>query len=69
MEVSSHRPTLTQTPNLVATSAGFMGSMVSLHNMRFLSGDNSSTGRSGGGSQGAAISEAQKRQLFTQTGI
>ena len=51
-------------------SAGFMGSMVSLRNMRYLSGENESSARAGAdGSQTAAISDAQRRQLFTQTGI
>lgn len=49
--------------------AGFMGSMVSLKNMRYLSGEKESGGRGAGGSQSAAISDVQKRQLFTQTGI
>ena len=48
----------------VYTNAGFMGSMVSIKNLKFLNPE----GESGGASE-ATLNAMKKRQMFTQTGI
>ena len=44
--------------------AGFMGSMVSIKNLKFLNPE----GESGGATE-ATLNAMKKRQMFTQTGI
>lgn len=48
----------------IYTNAGFMGSMVSIKNLKFLNPE----GESGGATE-ATLNAMKKRQMFTQTGI